>query len=32
MNEPLGYESLEYLNHVCRLDKAIYGLKHTPRY
>jgi hypothetical protein len=27
MNKPLGYENALFLNHVCNLDKAIYGLK-----
>ncbi|GJW21837.1 retrovirus-related pol polyprotein from transposon TNT 1-94 [Tanacetum coccineum] len=26
-----GFESSEFLNHVCKLDKALYGLKQAPR-
>jgi hypothetical protein len=29
MKQPPGYESKEKPNFVCRLDKAIYGLKQT---
>ena len=29
MKQPPGYESLEFPNYVCKLDKAIYGLKQT---
>jgi hypothetical protein len=31
MNQPPGYEDPKFPNHVCRLDKAIYGLKQAPQ-
>jgi hypothetical protein len=31
MHEPLGYIDPRYPNHVCWLDKAIYGLKQAPQ-
>ncbi|GJR12426.1 retrovirus-related pol polyprotein from transposon TNT 1-94 [Tanacetum coccineum] len=31
VKQPLGFESNEFLNHVCKLDKALYGLKQAPR-
>jgi hypothetical protein len=31
MRQPPEYESKENLDFVCKLDKAIYGLKHVPR-
>lgn len=31
MIKPPRYESKETLNYVCKLDKAIYELKHAPR-
>ncbi|GKE72458.1 retrovirus-related pol polyprotein from transposon TNT 1-94 [Tanacetum coccineum] len=31
VKQPLGFESSEFLNHVCKLDKALYGLKQAPR-
>jgi hypothetical protein len=30
MRQPPGYESKETLDYVCKLDKAIYGLKQAP--
>jgi 7,8-dihydro-6-hydroxymethylpterin-pyrophosphokinase len=27
MEQPLGFEEQQYLNHVCKLHKALYGLK-----
>jgi hypothetical protein len=31
MHQPSGYVDKRYLGYVCKLDKAIYGLKQTPR-
>ncbi|WVZ22981.1 hypothetical protein V8G54_001525 [Vigna mungo] len=31
MHQPEGYIDSTKLNHICRLSKAIYGLKHAPR-
>nr|GEU48663.1 retrovirus-related Pol polyprotein from transposon TNT 1-94 [Tanacetum cinerariifolium] len=31
VQQPLGFESSEFLDHVCKLDKALYGLKQAPR-
>ncbi|PWA66883.1 Copia protein [Artemisia annua] len=31
VQQPPGFESYEFLNHVCKLDKALYGLKQAPR-
>lgn len=31
MNQPPGYEDLSKPGYVCKLKKAIYGLKHAPR-
>jgi hypothetical protein len=31
MRQPPGYEDSKFPHHVCKLDKAIYGLKHAPR-
>jgi hypothetical protein len=31
IKQPPGYESLEFPDYVCKLDKAIYGLKQVPR-
>nr|GEV17310.1 putative ribonuclease H-like domain-containing protein [Tanacetum cinerariifolium] len=29
--QPLGFKSSKFLNHVCKLDKALYRLKQAPR-
>nr|GEX42076.1 retrovirus-related Pol polyprotein from transposon TNT 1-94 [Tanacetum cinerariifolium] len=31
VEQPLGFESSEYPNHVYKLNKALYGLKQAPR-
>lgn len=31
MHQPPGYINKEFPNHVCKLNKAIYGLKQSPR-
>jgi hypothetical protein len=31
MKQPLGYVDLDFSQHVCKLDKVLYGLKHAPR-
>ena len=31
MEQPQGFVSLEFPNHVCQLKKALYGLKQAPR-
>ncbi|GJT58136.1 retrovirus-related pol polyprotein from transposon TNT 1-94 [Tanacetum coccineum] len=31
VKQPLSFKSSEFLNHVCKLDKALYELKQAPR-
>ncbi|GJZ50852.1 retrovirus-related pol polyprotein from transposon TNT 1-94, partial [Tanacetum coccineum] len=31
VQQPPGFESSEFLNHVCKLGKALYGLRQSPR-
>ncbi|GJS81595.1 retrovirus-related pol polyprotein from transposon TNT 1-94 [Tanacetum coccineum] len=31
IQQPPGFESSEFLNHVCKLDKALYDMKQAPR-
>ncbi|GJY12458.1 retrovirus-related pol polyprotein from transposon TNT 1-94 [Tanacetum coccineum] len=31
VQQPPGFESVEFPNHVCKLDKTLYGLKQAPR-
>ncbi|GKC26436.1 retrovirus-related pol polyprotein from transposon TNT 1-94 [Tanacetum coccineum] len=31
VQQPPGFESSEYPNHICKLDKALYRLKQAPR-
>ncbi|GJZ04331.1 retrovirus-related pol polyprotein from transposon TNT 1-94 [Tanacetum coccineum] len=31
VKQPPGFESSEFPNHVCKLDKALYGYKQAPR-
>lgn len=30
MHQPPGFVNPDFSNHVCELNKALYGLKHTP--
>jgi hypothetical protein len=30
MQQPPGFEDVQYPNHVCKLQRAIYGLKQSP--
>ncbi|GJX85488.1 retrovirus-related pol polyprotein from transposon TNT 1-94, partial [Tanacetum coccineum] len=31
VKQPPGFESNEFSNHVCKLDKALYGIKQAPK-
>ncbi|GKE09335.1 retrovirus-related pol polyprotein from transposon TNT 1-94 [Tanacetum coccineum] len=31
VKQPLGFESSEFLDYVCKLDKSLYGLKQAPK-
>ena len=31
LKQPIGFKNEEFPDHLCRLDKALYVLKHAPR-